>query len=56
MSNRNFLLTYDIAGKGNYAWLESEKEMNEMIDELNANHENVVIHDKLELCQVREIE
>ncbi|MFL1672554.1 hypothetical protein [Paenibacillus dendritiformis] len=53
MNNRNFLLTFDKNGISTYAWLESEDEMKNMIEELS---EDVVIHDKLELYQVREIE
>lgn len=55
MQNRNYLLTYDVNGKSTYAWLESEEEMNNIIDELNATGQEVVINDRLELYQVREI-
>lgn len=55
MSNRNFLLTYDKNGVSTYAWLETEEEMNILLKELSEG-ENVVINDKLELYQVREIE
>lgn len=37
------------------AWLETEVEMKKMIEELSED-EDAVIHDKLELYQVREIE
>lgn len=55
MSNRNFLLTYDKKGINTYAWLETEEEMIELIEELLEN-EGVIIHDKLEIYQAREIE
>ncbi|WCF11570.1 hypothetical protein NDS46_29940 (plasmid) [Paenibacillus thiaminolyticus] len=55
MSNRNFLLTYEKNGASTYAWLETEKEMNDLIAEL-LEDEGAIIHDKLEIYQAREIE
>lgn len=56
MQNRNYLLTYDIDGKSTYAWLETEEELKELIGELYAGNHQVVINDKLEICQAREID
>lgn len=55
MSDRNFLLTWDKNGIGTYAWLNTEEELNDLIEELSED-ESVVINDKLELRQVREIQ
>lgn len=55
MNNRNFLLTYDINKQSTYAWLETEEEMNALIEELSEK-EGFVVNDKIEIVQAREID